>query len=164
MFCSSSPIPSPISSFLRSTYTLSLSCLSLSPTLLLSLSFSPGTRPQASASATRPSITSTSVSGTLSRRPWPQSARTCPAGTISHWRYEKPAGTLSLSLSLCNDTCAVCIIGNDLFVSKFLSIPFFFLSPLILSFYLILSSLLPVSLSSPLILSALPCLSPCLCP
>lgn len=53
-------------------------------------SFSPllfaGTRPQASGSAIRQSITSTNVSGTLSRPLWPLSARTYPAETTSHWR------------------------------------------------------------------------------
>lgn len=44
------------------------------------------TRPQASVSATHPSMRSTKVSGTSSRPLWQQSARTYPAGMTYHWR------------------------------------------------------------------------------
>lgn len=61
---------------------MTFGCSSI-PVLLLFLE----TRPQASESATHQLITSTNVSGTLSRPLWQQSARTWPAGTTSHWRW-----------------------------------------------------------------------------
>lgn len=61
---------------------------SLCSSVFFSASFFPPsvTRLQASENATRQLITSTNVSGTLSRPLWQQSARTYPAGTTSHWR------------------------------------------------------------------------------